>query len=122
MVKLVLDWAKVRQQKEDDLFSNDLCAKLYQSYQELQATLTENVTEDSFKHVKDLCWDIRSRIQQLSKELGVPIEPASSTALLDGILNTLDYVSYAAVPGAGGNDAIFLIGRSQGPESFHEAV
>jgi len=29
MVKLVLDWAKARQQKEDDMFSNELCAKLY---------------------------------------------------------------------------------------------
>ena len=123
MVKLVLDWAKARQEKEDDMFSNKLCAKLYQSYKILQTTLTQDVTEESFKRVKDLCWLIRSLIQQLSTESGVPIEPASSTSLLDGILNTLDYVSYAAVPGAGGNDAIFLIGRSpQTTESFHEIV
>ena len=42
---------------------------------------------------------------------GVPIEPKSSTSLLDSILTSLDYVCYAAVPGAGGNDAIFLIGK-----------
>jgi len=29
MVKLVLDWAKARQQKENDMFSNELCANLY---------------------------------------------------------------------------------------------
>jgi hypothetical protein len=44
------------------MFSNDLCAKLYWSYQELQATLTKDVTEASFKHVKELCWEIRSLI------------------------------------------------------------
>lgn len=39
-------------------------------------------------------------------------------------MNTLDYVSYAAVPGAGGNDAIFLIGRSPNPtkQNFHEMI
>ena len=52
----------------------------------------------------------------------MPIEPDSSTLLLDDILNALDYVSYAAVPGAGGNDAIFLIGRSKEDLTFHEIV
>jgi hypothetical protein len=42
----------------------------------------------------------------------VPIEPLSSKPLLDDILDTLDYTCYAAVPGAGGNDALFVIGRS----------
>ncbi len=29
MVKKVLDWAKTRQSKENDMFSNDLCSNLY---------------------------------------------------------------------------------------------
>jgi phosphomevalonate kinase len=43
---------------------------------------------------------------------------------LDQILTSLDYVCYAAVPGAGGNDAIFLIGKPNEGEgiSFHERI
>lgn len=59
-------------------------------------------------------------IQQLSKETGVPIEPESSKALLDSIVDTLEYACYAAVPGAGGNDAIFVIGR--GDVDLHERI
>lgn len=29
MVKKVLDWAKIRQTKENDMFSNELCSSLY---------------------------------------------------------------------------------------------
>lgn len=55
----------------------------------------------------------------------MPIEPISSKTLLDDILASFDYTCYAAVPGAGGNDAIFVIGKSEGDDggfSFHKRV
>ena len=39
--------------------------------------------------------------------------------LLDYIIKNLDYALYATVPGAGGNDAIFILGNS---ENLHEQV
>ena len=48
----------------------------------------------------------------------MPIEPQSSTEILDKLLEK-EYVYYAAVPGAGGNDAIFVIGEREG---LHERV
>lgn len=56
---------------------------------------------------------MRQVIQQISKESGVWIEPPATTLILDELLNEFDEetVWYAGVPGAGGDDAIFLIGN-----------
>ena len=54
------------------------------------------------------CISIRKLLRELSVKTGVPIEPEKSTLLLDKLLD-LSYVYYAAIPGAGGDDAILLI-------------
>jgi len=61
---------------------------------------------------------IRGQIQLLSKETKVPIEPERSTKLINEILN-LENVVYAAVPGAGGDDAIFIMGTG---DNFHQYI
>jgi len=46
---------------------------------------------------------------------GVPLEPASQTALIDSLLASDPRVVLAAgVPGAGGFDAVFAVCRGQG--------
>ena len=58
---------------------------------------------------------MRQVIQQISKESSVWIEPPATTLILDELLQEFDEetVWYAGVPGAGGDDAIFLIGNPQ---------
>ncbi|TNV83626.1 hypothetical protein FGO68_gene7895 [Halteria grandinella] len=117
MVKKVLDWAKANQSKEDDMFSNDICSKLNANYDKLASSLAQDMPNQ--ETIQSLCLEIRSLIQTLSQQTEVPIEPPSSTLLLDSILKNLDYTYYAAVPGAGGNDAIFVIGKG---DKLHENI
>jgi len=63
-------------------------------YQEMEREMGKH----SEGGMKGLCREVRKLIQQLSAETGVPIEPPTSTPLLDRFL-ALDYISYAAVPG-----------------------
>jgi phosphomevalonate kinase len=60
-----------------------------------------------------LCEEVRATIRSISSESGVWIEPPSTTQLLDALMSEFsqDEVWYAGVPGAGGDDAIFIIGR-----------
>ena len=51
----------------------------------------------------------------------MPIEPEASTVLLDKIM-TIEEVCYASVPGAGGDDAIFVLGKPGVREKLQELL
>ncbi|CDW80405.1 phosphomevalonate kinase [Stylonychia lemnae] len=120
MVRQVLDWAKRQQQDPSDQFSNELFQALNHNYQTLAENLMiENLTIQNKLDIKNKCFEIRSLIQQISKETEVAIEPSEQTKMLDQILSSLDQVYYSAVPGAGGDDAIFILGER---ENLHQLI
>lgn len=62
--------------------------------------------------MRTLCLQIRSCLQGLSRECGVEVEPPAQTSLMDQVLAefTVDEVWYVGIPGAGGHDALFVLG------------
>lgn len=53
--------------------------------------------------------DVRTHLRQMSRLAHVPIEPEEQTRLLDACMD-IPGIIMAGVPGAGGYDALFIIG------------
>ncbi|KAI1775729.1 Phosphomevalonate kinase [Hypoxylon cercidicola] len=54
---------------------------------------------------------VRELVRRMGEASGVPVEPASQTALLDALAREVDGVYEGVVPGAGGFDALALLVR-----------
>ncbi|KAI9694209.1 MAG: phosphomevalonate kinase [Bathelium mastoideum] len=107
MVKKVLAW-----RKENPSEANQLWSELQSRNEELAAKLRdiEAGRLEDFGVLTECISQIRSRIRDMSRLSGVPIEPPAQTRLLDACTN-LPGVFGGVVPGAGGYDAIVLLVR-----------
>jgi len=109
MAKQVLDWSK-RASKSGKVFGDEHFSDLKSKYNELQQALAE---EQNTSRLREICVAVRNRVQQITKESGVPIEPQVQTALLDQLM-TDPSIAYACVPGAGGDDAFACLRETKG--------
>ncbi|RFU78771.1 phosphomevalonate kinase [Trichoderma arundinaceum] len=101
MVKQVLSW-----RGQDEQHSTALWNDLQSKNEELAATLKAGALDQ----LPARLGQVRELIRQMGQESGVPIEPDTQTALLDGI-SSIDGVYGGVVPGAGGYDALALLMR-----------
>ncbi|EOD43700.1 Phosphomevalonate kinase eukaryotic [Neofusicoccum parvum] len=101
MVKQVLAW---REEKAGE--ANVLWAELQKSNEALAAELVELSESKSrdYGKLKGCIAEIRRLIREMSRQSGVPIEPAEQTALLDACSQVPGVIG-GVVPGAGGYDA-----------------
>ncbi|KAJ3225593.1 phosphomevalonate kinase [Clydaea vesicula] len=73
---------------------------------------SEKVIFESFCLVYETFQSIRQKLQEMTLKAEVPIEPLSQTKLLNSCME-VEGIIMAGVPGAGGFDAIFVIGLSE---------
>lgn len=105
-------------------FNDPLFTALQCLYKKVLKAIKEGKSPKSILAINN---KIRVTLRQISKASGVQIEPAETTKLLDELVDALKphkEILYASVPGAGGDDAIFLLAK-KGPEnenSLQEAV
>lgn len=108
MVKKVLTWRAARQQEADLLW-----ATLQKGNEELAEELRKLAAQSSeqapdYENLKTIILTIRSMIREMSDKADVPIEPKSSTELIDKCCEIPGVIG-GMVPGAGGFDAIALL-------------
>ncbi|KAF2667381.1 phosphomevalonate kinase [Microthyrium microscopicum] len=120
MVKGVLDWRK-REPEEAGM----VWTKLHAQNEAVQAELQHLCQADAkaefsgrFDKLSAALADVRASVRNMSRLSGVPIEPESQRALLDGCLGVTGVVN-GVVPGAGGYDAVALLIEDT-PETLEE--
>lgn len=99
MVKGVLAWRGREGERAKEVWD-----ALQARNEELAAVLKGGRTEEITGAVERM----RELVRRMGEESGVPIEPESQTALLDG-LSGVEGVFGGVVPGAGGYDALALL-------------
>jgi len=107
MVKKLSEW---RNQNSD--VADRSWGQLQAAQEELAACLSEKKPEKSV--VNDLAESfkkLRSNLQSMTEQSGVPVEPIEQTKLLDALTDGVEGVIGGVVPGAGGYDAITLLIR-----------
>ncbi|KAK0746741.1 ribosomal protein S5 domain 2-type protein [Schizothecium vesticola] len=101
MVKGVLAWRGREGERAAEVWD-----ALQGRNEELAGVLREGRTEE----IRGAVERVRELVRRMGEESGVPIEPESQTALLDG-LSGVEGVFGGVVPGAGGYDALALLVR-----------
>ncbi|KAJ1962298.1 phosphomevalonate kinase [Dipsacomyces acuminosporus] len=91
----------------------DWCSVHRSSEWKTAPSVSENATHRLLAELVDTTHTVRSLQRTLSENAQVPIEPPKQTRLLDACME-VPGVCMAAVPGAGGYDAIFCITLGQG--------
>lgn len=104
MVKNVLKWRSANPEKS---------TALWDELQGYNTQLAQNLKEHDTAAIPETIQKIRKMIREMSALSEVPIEPASQTALLDGV-TSVEGVFGGVVPGAGGFDAAALLMMDDG--------
>lgn len=105
MVKKVLAWRKE---------GGDEAEKVWEGLQSVNEGLSQELVRlaesgsRDYSELRQRIQAIRQGIREMSKQSGVPIEPAAQTALLDAC-GEVEGVIGGVVPGAGGYDAVALL-------------
>lgn len=105
MVKKLSEWRKQNSEVADRLWG-----QLQAAQEELAASLSKKTLEKTA--VSDLAMSfkkLRSNLQPMTEQSGVPIEPVEQSKLLDALTDGVEGVIGGVVPGAGGYDAIALL-------------
>lgn len=105
MVRKVLAW---RKQKADE--AENIWKQLQARNEEIAAELVRlgRSQDHNYSKLRQIIFQARGLIREMSQKSGVPIEPPSQTKLLDECSNVPGIIG-GVVPGAGGYDAIVLL-------------
>ncbi|KAJ1855365.1 phosphomevalonate kinase [Coemansia sp. RSA 638] len=120
MVKKVLLWQKSNPEQAA-LLAIDWCSVRPSSEWKNDMDAVGNPTRALLVNLVDGILRVRQLQRELGENAGVPIEPPKQTRLLDACM-AVPGVCMAAVPGAGGYDAIFCIVLSQASGNAVERV
>lgn len=126
MVPKLLTWAERTSRLEGTRFGHFCFQRLNEINEKLLALLqkSDSNSPEDYEKIRTLSLQSREQLQTLSKLSQVEIEPQKSRTVLDQVMEADDIVM-AGVPGAGGDDAIFVIGKKtieEGGKSLHERV
>ena len=125
MVRQVLQWSKANSKSDKNVpFNDPHFTTLRCLYKKVLKAIEE---EKAPKSILAINKKVRVTLRQISQASGVDIEPAETTKLLDELVDALKPhkdILYASVPGAGGDDAIFLLAKkgSKNEKSLQDAV
>ena len=126
MVRQVLEWSKRRAEEENggegERFGDLQFGALKELNGQVHKEMMTSKRAVNGQMLRMLCQKVRGQLQQITQESGAQIEPQKQTTLLDQILKDINQAFYASVPGAGGDDAIFVLGPKTAASSLQELL